>query len=99
MVVLAALVARLRGWRPRGFDLGRWAYPVYVVALVYGVGMLVNIVYPSALTSGRAALFNFGWMTLFIMFVIAVIGLVVFVTLRPHRRALPASAPTEVPVP
>ena len=51
MVVVAALIARVRGWRPKGFDLGRWAYPVYLVAIVYGVGMLVNIVYPGALSS------------------------------------------------
>lgn len=87
MVVLAALIARIRGWRPRGFDLGRWAYPVYIVAMLYGVGMLVNIVYPSALTSPRGALFNYGWMTLAVMFVIGVIGAVVYLIRQPHLRA------------
>jgi amino acid transporter len=86
MVVVGALVARIRGWRPRGFDLGRWAYPVYAVAIVYGIGMLVNIVYPGALTTPRAELFNYGWMTLVVMFVILVIGGVVFVAHRPHLR-------------
>jgi hypothetical protein len=35
MTVVGALIARLRGWRPAGFSLGRWAYPVYFVALAY----------------------------------------------------------------
>ena len=49
MIVLAALVARLRGWRPSGpFQLGHWALPVNVVALVYGVGALINMVWPRA---------------------------------------------------
>jgi amino acid transporter len=86
MVVVAALIARIRGWRPRGFNLGRWAYPVYVVAIVYGVGMLVNIVYPGALTTPRAELFNYGWMTLVVMFVILVIGAIVYFAYRPHVR-------------
>lgn len=86
MVVLAAFIGRIRGWRPRGFDLGRWAYPVYVLAMVYGVAMLVNIVYPSALDSPRAELFNYGWMTLAVMFVILVIGVLVYLAHRPHLR-------------
>jgi len=44
MIVIAALIARSRGWRPAGvFRLGRWAWPVNVVALVYGVGAIVNM--------------------------------------------------------
>jgi amino acid transporter len=44
MVVLAALRARLKGWRPNGeFRLGRWGLPVNAAALVYGVLAIVNI--------------------------------------------------------
>lgn len=86
MVVVAALIARIKGWRPRGFNLGRWAYPVYVVAIIYGVGMLVNIVYPSALTDPRAELFNYGWMTLVVMFVILIIGAIVYLARQPQLR-------------
>lgn len=47
MIVLGALVARLRGWRPAGqFRLGRWSLPVNIVALVYGVGALVDMLWP-----------------------------------------------------
>jgi fucose 4-O-acetylase-like acetyltransferase len=47
MVVLGALVARLRGWRPLGkFTLGRWGLLVNVLALVYGVSASVNVAWP-----------------------------------------------------
>jgi amino acid transporter len=93
MVVLAAFIARLRGWRPRGFDLGPWAYPVYIVAMVYGIGMLLNIVWPGAITSPRAVLFNYGWMTLGVMFVILVIGGIVYAIGQPHLKS--AAGPIE----
>jgi amino acid transporter len=49
MVVLGAVIARLRGWRPAGkFTLGRWGWLVNVVALVYGVGATGNMVWPRA---------------------------------------------------
>ena len=38
MIVFAALIARLRGWRPPGvFTLGVWGWPVNVLALMYGI--------------------------------------------------------------
>ncbi len=47
MVVLAALRARHLGWRPSGaFQLGAWAFPVNIAALVYGVGAMLNIAWP-----------------------------------------------------
>jgi amino acid transporter len=47
MVVIAALIARARGWKPSGaFRLGRWAWPVNIAALVYGVLAIINMVWP-----------------------------------------------------
>lgn len=47
MVVLAALRARVRGWRPSGpFTLGTWGMPVTVAALVYGIIAMVNLSWP-----------------------------------------------------
>jgi amino acid transporter len=47
MIVVAALVARLRGWKPSGaFRLGVWAWPVNIAALVYGVAAIVNMMWP-----------------------------------------------------
>ena len=87
MVVLAALIARLRGWRPTGsFTLGRWAFPVNVLALIYGVAMLVNIVIPTGVNSPRGLLFNYGSVTLAVMIVIMGVGALYFVLGRPDRR-------------
>jgi amino acid transporter len=47
MVVLAALRARLKGWRPAGeYRLGRWGLLVNAGALAYGVFAIVNISWP-----------------------------------------------------
>ena len=47
MVVLGALIARLRGWQPSGvFRLGRWGWPVTLLALVYGITAFVDMVWP-----------------------------------------------------
>ncbi|HEX4151578.1 MAG TPA: amino acid permease [Steroidobacteraceae bacterium] len=47
MIVLAALIARARGWRPSGpFTLEAWAWPVNLLALGYGLGAIVNILWP-----------------------------------------------------
>jgi amino acid transporter len=47
MIVLAALIARAKGWRAGGrFTLGTWGWLVNVVALFYGVGAIINIVWP-----------------------------------------------------
>jgi amino acid transporter len=47
MIVLAALIARCRGWRPSGpFHLGTWGWPVNVAALIYGVLAIVNMMWP-----------------------------------------------------
>jgi amino acid transporter len=47
MVVLAALRARVKGWVPTGkYRMQRWAMPVNIGALVYGVAAIVNICWP-----------------------------------------------------
>jgi amino acid transporter len=47
MIVLAALLARARGWRSTGqFGLGAWAWPINIVALMYGVGALIDMLWP-----------------------------------------------------
>ena len=85
MTVIAAWVARARGWVPEGrFTLGRWGMAVTVIATVYLGLMLVNVVAPTGLDSPRAA-FNLDWITLVVMFVIAVIGAVYFFAARPDR--------------
>jgi amino acid transporter len=47
MIVIAALVARSKGWRPGGpFTLGAWGWPVTVVALAYGISAIINMAWP-----------------------------------------------------
>lgn len=47
MIVIAALWARIKGWRPSGqFSLGGKGIWVNVAALIYGLGAIVNMVWP-----------------------------------------------------
>jgi amino acid transporter len=47
MIVLGALLARVKGWRPAGlFTLGAWGVPINLLALAYGVAAIVNILWP-----------------------------------------------------
>jgi amino acid transporter len=47
LIVVAALIARAKGWRPNGqFTLGAWGLWVNLAALIYGVCAIVNMVWP-----------------------------------------------------
>lgn len=47
MIVVGTIIARLRGWQPSGpFRLGAWAWPVNICALLFGVGAIINMVWP-----------------------------------------------------
>ena len=100
LVVLAALIARTRGWNPAGaFTLGGWGLPVNIIALAYGVGAIVNLSWPR--TPGAA------WYDNYIVIVsalaVAMAGVIYMVLLRPHEKgdapagdavpAAPAPAP------
>jgi urea carboxylase system permease len=63
----ALLRARLRGW-PRSkapFSLGRWGLPLTLLAIAYGGGMFINMMWPRAATNPRPATeapgLNFHW--------------------------------------
>jgi hypothetical protein len=98
------MIARARGWQPTGqFRLGRWGWPVSILAAAYLALMLINIVYPSGLLSPRGALFNFDWITLVVIILLLLIGGIYFVLARPDRRLsgpgpAPRSEPAESPV-
>ena len=86
LAVLAAIIARSRGWVPEGaFRLGKWGWTVTIIAALYLGLMLLNVVVPTGLTSGRA-LFNLDWITLLVMVVIAVVGAIYFLIARPDRK-------------
>jgi amino acid transporter len=83
LTVIGAMVARSRGWKPLGkFRLGRWAWPVLIVAGVYLALMLANVVAPTGLSSPRGY-FNLDWITLLVMAVVTVVGVIFF--LIAHR--------------
>jgi amino acid transporter len=99
LTVIAAIVARARGWQPEGsFRLGKWGWPVSLVAAGYLGAMFLNVVYPSGLSSARAFI-NLDWITLLIIFVIAVLGAAYLLAARPdrnverHLRATPGQPP------
>lgn len=47
MVVAGAIYARLKGWQASGaFRLGVWGWPVTIIAIVYGIGAMVNLAWP-----------------------------------------------------
>ena len=49
MIVFAALLARAKGWQPAGpYTLRGWGWAVNVLALLYGVSAIVNILWPRA---------------------------------------------------
>ena len=98
---LALFRARLRGWpKTRApFSLGRWALPLNVLALAYGGGMFVNMMWPRAATNPRpkevAGLpLNFHWHWLngqpvlwTVLVVIAAVGAVYFVLVQRTKPA------------
>ena len=98
LVVVAALVGHLRGWKPAGaFRLGAWAYPVMIAGIVWLTAMLVNILLPSGITSPRGALFNYDWITLAVVVVILVLGALYFLVGRPARRIARGAATQAAP--
>jgi hypothetical protein len=57
--------------------------------------MFLNVIYPSGLSSARA-FFNIDWITLSVIFVIAVVGAIYLLIARPDRnvqRHLESTAP------
>ncbi len=48
MIMLGALIARSRGVKAdRLFDLKAWAWPINILALIYGIGMIANLARPT----------------------------------------------------
>ena len=85
LAVIAAIIARARGWIPEGrFTLGRWGWPVYIVAALYLAAMFANVVAPTGISSPRAV-FNLDWITLLVIAIVAVVGAVLFLVRRPDR--------------
>jgi amino acid transporter len=83
MVVFAALLARIKGWRPAGpYTLRGWGSIVNVVALLYGVGAIVNILWPRS--ADQPWYVNYG--ILVTALGVVVLGLLYMIVARPYER-------------
>jgi amino acid transporter len=70
MIVLAAVIARARGWKPSGvFHLAGWGWPVNLAALTYGVLAIITMMWPRS--PGTPWYNNYGmivvWISIFVM--------------------------------
>lgn len=85
LVVLAALRARLLGWRPAGaFTLGRAGFPITAAALGYGVLAMVILAMP---TGDPRAPFYDRWIVLIGFLIVAATGLVYLFAAKPDRAS------------
>ncbi|MGH3913299.1 MAG: amino acid permease [Pseudonocardiaceae bacterium] len=97
LVTVPALRARLRGGLPPrqegGFALGRWGLPVNILAVVYGVAMMVNIAWPRQEVYDPAGTsWVLQYLALLFVAALVVVGFAV-------HRLLGAPAAVPVPVP
>lgn len=85
MVVLAALIARGRGWIPSGeFTLGRYGWAVNIAALVYGVAGALNLAWPRG---GDEVAWSDRWIVVIGCVIVASVGLAYMVLGRPYERS------------
>ncbi|WP_200215111.1 APC family permease [Micromonospora coerulea] len=84
MVVLAALRARIKGWRPSGaFQLRGWGLPVTIGAQVYGVLAMINIAWPRT----PDAPWYTNWIVVLSAAVVIGSGWLYLLVRRPHDRS------------
>ncbi|MET8825498.1 amino acid permease [Streptomyces sp. NPDC004610] len=93
-VTVPMLVARLRGrWQPAGdgrFSLGRWGLPVNAVAVVWGLAMTVNLMWPRAAIYNASAPFHWylRWGAVLFVAVIAGGGFAYYWFVQRHRTGV-----------
>ncbi len=84
MIVLAALSARSKGWRPTGpFTLGGWGYLVNLLALAYGLGAIVNILWPRGAATDP---WYTDWGMLVVTIGVIALGGIYMLIARPYER-------------
>jgi amino acid transporter len=89
MVVLAALRARVKGWKPSGeYRLGRWGLIVNIGALVYGIFAIVTIAWPR---TPQAPWYD-NWIVLLGGGVVVAVGLLYMFTTHHYGRSDAPSA-------
>ena len=85
MIVGAALFARLRGWKPHGrFTLGTWGYAVNIAALVYGVSVILNLLWPRV----DSDLWYMHYSMILTAAFVVICGLICMIIGRPYDKGL-----------
>jgi hypothetical protein len=112
-VTVPMLIKRFRGEWPRPdhgpyFSLGRWGLPVNIVAVIFQVLVVINLMWP------RAAIYNayppahwfFKWAALLFIGIVYIIGFIYYYTvqvkksadvLEEHRAEVTATTPVPAP--
>src|ERR1700754_5099500 len=84
-VVLAALIARSRGWVPSGrFTLGRYGMAVNIAALIYGVAGALNLAWPRG---GDDVAWSDKWIVVIGCAIVIGVGLAYMLLARPYERS------------
>lgn len=80
MVVFASMRARSKGWphEKAHFNLGKWGWPVSIIAFAYGVFMIINLSWPR--TPGAAWYDNY--IVSFSLGLILLLGIIVYLVMR-----------------
>lgn len=93
----ARLGRRLPPKQPGGFSLGRWGLAVNLIAVAYGVAMMVNIAWPrQAVYDPAGTSWVLQYLALLFVAAVVVVGAAVHRALR--RRPAPAAVPTAIAV-
>jgi len=96
MVILAALRARAKGWKPSGkFRLGKWGWPVNIAALTWGLTGILMMAWPwtmgteITLPDGTTALTPWYdvWLVPLSAVIVVVAGLIYLFVGKPHLRS------------
>lgn len=93
-VTAPMLVARLRGkWEPATdgrFSLGRWGLPVNALAVLWGLGMTINLIWPRASVYNASAPFHWylQWGAVLFVGVIAGGGFAYYWFVQRHRTGV-----------
>ena len=76
MVVLGGLIKRSKGWPTEKayFNLGKWGWPVNIIALVYGVFMIINLSWPRTPT----AKWYDNYLVIVSLAVVLIVGVIVY---------------------
>ncbi|MFJ4688515.1 APC family permease [Streptomyces sp. NPDC088789] len=104
-VTVPMLVARLRGrWQPADggrFSLGRWGLPVNALAVVWGLAMTVNLMWPRASVYNATAPFHWylRWGAVLFVAIIAGGGFAYYWFVQRHRTGVLAEHRLETTAP